>query len=84
MARMFPPPLQANGRNLIDPGRFTQTTTDYTAQIAQFKQANVEIVSGELPPPDFSNFLQKAAQQGYRPKICTVAKAALFPAAVSS
>ena len=46
MARMFPPPLKANGFNLIDPGRFTQTTTDYTAQIAHFKQANVEIVTG--------------------------------------
>ena len=52
--------------------------------IAQFKKANAEICAGVLTPPDFSNFWQQALQQGYRPKICTMAKAVLFPAAVSS
>ena len=69
---------------MIDPGRFDMMTNDYTAQITQFKQANAEICTGVLPPPVFSNFWQQAVQQGYRPKICTMAKADLFPAAVNS
>jgi branched-chain amino acid transport system substrate-binding protein len=31
-------------------------------------------------PPDFATFWKQAAEQGYKPKIATVAKAALFPA----
>ncbi len=30
-------------------------------------------------PPDFTTFWQQAAQQGFQPKLATVAKALLFP-----
>jgi branched-chain amino acid transport system substrate-binding protein len=80
----FPPTLKARGFTLIDPGRFSMQTTDFSAQIATFKAANVEIVSGSLTPPAFSIFWQQAAQQGFRPKIVTVGRALFSPGAVES
>jgi branched-chain amino acid transport system substrate-binding protein len=35
-------------------------------------------------PPDFKTFWTQAAQQGYKPKIASVGKALLFPAAVEA
>jgi branched-chain amino acid transport system substrate-binding protein len=80
----FPPVLQARGFKVVDPGRFQPMTNDYSAQIRMFKDAKVEIVTGVLPPPAFSTFWSQAAQQGFKPKIATVAKALLFPAAVDA
>jgi len=79
-----PPYLASKGFSLVDPGRFDTMTNDFSAQIARFKQGKVEIVTGVIPPPAFNTFWSQAAQQGFKPKIVTVAKAALFPAAVQS
>jgi branched-chain amino acid transport system substrate-binding protein len=84
VAQIFPPLLKAKGFKLIDLGRFDIQTNDYSGQISRFKEAKAEIVTGVLPPPAFSTFWQQAAQQGFKPKICTMAKASLFPAAVAS
>ena len=82
--RGFPPALAKAGYKLVDPGRFQLLSNDFTAQIAAFKAANVEIVTGVFIPPDFSTFWSQAAQQGFKPKIVTVAKALLFPSVVNS
>ncbi len=79
----FPPALQAKGFHLVDPGRF-EYASDYSPQIAAFKKANVEILSGVLPPPAFATFWKQAAEQGFKPKIATIAKALLFPTAVEA
>ena len=73
-----------NGFTLIDPGRFTPGIQDYSAQISAFQKAGAEIVSGVLAPPDFGVFWQQAAQQKFRPKIVTIAKALLFPSVISA
>jgi branched-chain amino acid transport system substrate-binding protein len=80
----FPKPLKAMGYNLLDPGRYQPLSPDFSAQIAAFKKANVEIVTGVMIPPDFATFWSQAAQQGFRPKIATIGKALLFPSAVSA
>jgi branched-chain amino acid transport system substrate-binding protein len=80
----FPPVLTDRGFTLVDPGRFQLDINDFSAQISAFKNANVEILTGALPPPCFATFWSQAAQQGFRPKIVTIAKALLFPAAVES
>ncbi len=80
----FPAALPQAGYKLIDPGRFQLMNNDFTAQISAFKAANVEIVTGVFIPPDFATFWSQAAQQGFRPKIVTVAKALLFPSAVNA
>ena len=76
--------MKEKGFTVIDPGRFETMTPDFTAQINKFKQEKVEIVTGVIPPPAFITFWSQAAQQGFKPKIVTVAKAALFPSAIES
>jgi branched-chain amino acid transport system substrate-binding protein len=78
----FPGALQSKGFRLVDAGRFETSTTDYSAQIRMFKDAKVEILTGVLPPPAFTTFWSQAGKQGFKPKMATIAKAILFPAAV--
>ena len=74
----------AAGYKLIDPGRYQVMNNDFSSQIAAFKAANAEIVTGNMIPPDFSTFWSQAAQQGFRPKIVTIGKALLFPSVINS
>jgi branched-chain amino acid transport system substrate-binding protein len=80
----FPKPLAAMGYTLTDPGRFQNGTQDFSAQIAAFKRANVEIVTGVVIPPDAKTFLTQARQQGFSPKVITLGKALLFPGAIEA
>jgi branched-chain amino acid transport system substrate-binding protein len=80
----FPPVLEKNGFTLVDPGRYENATNDFSAQINRFKRGNAELLTGVPIPPDFTNFYKQAAQQGYRPKAATIAKAVLFPSAVDA
>jgi branched-chain amino acid transport system substrate-binding protein len=80
----FPKPLAAMGFSLTDPGRFQNGTQDFSAQIAAFKAANVEIVTGVVIPPDAKTFLTQARQQGFKPKVITLGKALLFPGAIEA
>ena len=80
----FPKPLADMGFTLTDPGRFQSGTQDFSAQIAAFKSANVEIVTGVVIPPDAKTFLTQARQQGLRPKVVTLGKALLFPGAIEA
>ena len=57
---------------------------DFTSQIAAFKAAGAEIVTGNMIPPDFATFWSQAAQQGFKPKIVTIGKALLFPSVIDS
>jgi branched-chain amino acid transport system substrate-binding protein len=79
-----PPIFEARGFKVIDPGRFELNTTDFSAQIAAFKNAHAEVLYGDLPFPTFSNFWAQAAQQGYKPKVATIGIATLFPSAVDA
>src|SRR5262249_51505309 len=80
----FPKPLSSLGYTLTDPGRFQNGTQDFSAQIAAFKKANADIVTGVVIPPDAKTFLTQARQQGYRPKVVTLGKALLFPGAIDA
>ena len=75
----LPPALTKMGFTVIDPGRFQPFQADYSAQIAAYKKANVEIVAGVPTPPDFKNFWTQARQQGFHPKAVTMGKAISFP-----
>ncbi len=80
----FPPVLSQNGYKLTDTGRFQNLTDDFSAQIAAFRSADAEIVTGVVIPPDFTTFWNQAQQKGYRPKLVSVAKALLFPTTVQA
>jgi branched-chain amino acid transport system substrate-binding protein len=80
----FPPVLAAQGYKLTDPGRYQNLTDNFSAQITAFKNANCEIVTGVVIPPDFTTFWKQALQQGFKPKAASVGKAILFPVAVEA
>lgn len=80
----FPPALAANGFELVDPGRFLPLTDDFSNQIAAFKAAGCEIVTGNMISPDFATFWSQAAQQGFKPKVASIGKAILFPSVIES
>ena len=80
----FPKAVQGNGYTVANPGLYENGTQDFTAQISAFKSADAQILLGVPIPPDFATFWQQAQQQGFQPKIATVAKALLFPSAVEA
>lgn len=80
----FPPFITSKGLTSDNPGAFPDGTTDFSAQIARFKQRDDEILTAIPIPPDFTTFWKQAVQQGYHPKVATVAKAILFPTSVGA
>ncbi len=57
---------------------------DFSSQIAEMKKINADIVCGIFTPPQFAIFWTQCAQQGFKPKIVTPAKALLFPTSVEA
>ena len=80
----LPKPFAAAGYTLTDPGRYQPLSDDFSAQIAAFKEAGCEILTGNMIAPDFATFWAQAAQQGFNPKIVTIGKALLFPSVIQS
>jgi branched-chain amino acid transport system substrate-binding protein len=80
------PLLAEQGYTIVDPGAYETGTTDYSAQIALFKNEGVEIFNSFPIPPDFAAFWRQAAQQGLtrQIKICQVAKTGLFPSDIEA
>jgi branched-chain amino acid transport system substrate-binding protein len=72
--------IRESGYTPVDGGAYTDGTTDFTAMISNFKAANAEYFTNCPIPPDFNTFWKQAHQQGWRPKLATVAKVLLFPA----
>jgi branched-chain amino acid transport system substrate-binding protein len=69
-----------SGYKPVDGGPYTDGTTDYTAMLTKFNANDCQFFSNCALPPDFNIFWKQAHQQGWRPKLATVAKVLLFPA----
>ncbi len=80
----LPKPLAEAGYTLTDPGRYQPLSDDFSNQIAAFKSAGCEIITGNMIPPDFATFWAQSAQQGFAPKVVTIGKALLFPSVIGS
>jgi branched-chain amino acid transport system substrate-binding protein len=76
----FIPMIKESGYVPLDGGAYTDLTTDYSSMISKFKSKNAELFSNCPLPPDFNTFWKQASQQGWKPKLATVAKVLLFPA----
>jgi branched-chain amino acid transport system substrate-binding protein len=74
------PELEKSGFTVVDAGPYEDGITDFSAQIATFVNAGVEIVNSFPFPPDFPVFWRQAAQKGLaqQVKIMQIAKAGLF------
>ncbi|MCC8953533.1 ABC transporter substrate-binding protein [Bradyrhizobium sp. Pear77] len=81
--RGFPAFYGQHGFSVVDPGRFDMPASNYNSQIAAFKAADVQIISGVVPPPEFTTFWNGAAQQGFKPRVVFVGKALEFPPAIT-
>jgi branched-chain amino acid transport system substrate-binding protein len=76
----FIPLIKESGYTPLDGGAYADQTSDYSSMISKFKSKNAEVFSNCPLPPDFNAFWKQASQQGWKPKIATVAKVLLFPA----
>jgi len=76
---VMPGIMKAAGYDPIDGGAYTDGTTDYTQMISTFKSRDCQYISNCPLPPDFNIFWKQAHQQGWKPKLATVAKVLLFP-----
>jgi branched-chain amino acid transport system substrate-binding protein len=72
------------GYTVIDLGRFPGGTNDYSTQISGWKEKKVEILFANMAPPDFAILWRQCYSSGFVPKICTVGRAVVFPAAVQA
>jgi branched-chain amino acid transport system substrate-binding protein len=80
----WPSIIQSAGYRSVDGGAYPDGTTDYTSMISSFKSHDCEIYINCPLPPDFNTFWKQASQQGFKPKLATVAKVLLFPADVAA
>jgi branched-chain amino acid transport system substrate-binding protein len=80
----MPADFSKAGYKVVDIGRFPVGADDFSSFIQAFKKENAEIVTGLFNPPEWVSFVNQAAQMGFKPKVATVAKALLFPAAVKA
>lgn len=80
------PLLEKAGYTIVDPGAYEDGTTDFSSQIAMFKQRNCEIFNTFPIPSDFTTFWRQAAEQGYTQmvKIAQIAKTGLFPSQIEA
>ncbi len=76
----FEPLIRAAGYKVVDGGAYTDLSTNFTSMISEFKNKDCQVFSNCPLPPDFNVFWKQAVQQGFKPKIATVAKVLLFPA----
>jgi branched-chain amino acid transport system substrate-binding protein len=80
----FPPMIKAAGYTPVDGGAYPDGTSNFTSMISTFKSHDCEIFVNVPLPPDFNTFWKEAAEQGFKPKLATVAKVLLFPADVKA
>jgi len=65
-------------------GLFPMETTDYSAIVTAWQDANVEVLWGNCPGAHFGDLIAECKAQNFEPKICLAARAALFPVDVES
>lgn len=80
----LPPETRNSGFEVIAPSMFQPRTNDFSAQISEFKKQNCDIVGGITYVSDLKTFVTQCKQQGYHPKVVTVAAALLFPSGVEA
>jgi branched-chain amino acid transport system substrate-binding protein len=83
-SQIFKDKMSNKGYKVVDPGRFPYFNKDFSSFISLFKKEGVEVITGTLIAPDWSTAWKQCHQQGFVPKIATIAKACLFPSDVGA
>ena len=76
---VFPQVLKPMGYTLDLSTAYPDGLTNYTSMISQFKSKGDDFFTNVPLPPDFATMWTQALQQGFKPKLATVAKVLLFP-----
>src|ERR1017187_6851735 len=76
---VFPPIAKAAGYTFEMSSPYPDGTTNYSSMISQFKADKADFFTNVPLPPDFATMWKQSVQQGFRPKLATVAKVLLFP-----
>jgi branched-chain amino acid transport system substrate-binding protein len=76
---VIPPIAQHAGYKTVVSQPYTDGSTDYSTMISTFKSNKVELFTNVPLPPDFNAMWKQSAEQGFKPKLATVAKVLLFP-----
>ena len=80
----LPAGLKKAGFQEVPTGFFQIATDDFSNQVGTFKNAGVDIVSGFTYANHWVTLWNQAAQAGFKPEVCTIAAAFLFPSAVNA
>jgi branched-chain amino acid transport system substrate-binding protein len=76
---VFPPIAKAAGYTIDLSAAYTDGLASYSSMISQFKADKADFFTNVPLPPDFAVMWKQSVQQGFRPKLATVAKVLLFP-----
>jgi branched-chain amino acid transport system substrate-binding protein len=76
---VFPLVAKPAGYNFTLSTPYTDGLTNYSSMISAFKSSGADFFTNVPLPPDFATMWKQAIQQGFRPKLATVAKVLLFP-----
>jgi branched-chain amino acid transport system substrate-binding protein len=76
---VFPVIAKSAGYTFDLSSPYTDETTNYSSMISAFKSAKADFFTNVPLPPDFATMWKQSVQQGFRPRLATVAKVLLFP-----
>ena len=76
--------FKVRGYDVVPSGFYRNLTDDFSAVISLFQERECQLLTGAPLPPDFTTFWTQARQRGYKPKVASIAKAILFPAALEA
>jgi branched-chain amino acid transport system substrate-binding protein len=77
--QVFPPIAEGAGYKFEMSSAYPDGTTNYSSMISQFKADKADFFTNVPLPPDFASMWKQSAQQGFKPRLATVAKVLLFP-----
>jgi len=77
--QVFPAIVKGAGYTFDMSSAYPDGTTNYSSMISQFKADRADFFTNVPLPPDFAAMWHQSIQQGFRPKLATVAKVLLFP-----
>jgi len=81
---LFSPAFAREKWQGVDPGRMEAGLADFSAIVARFKEAGVEVVAGVLTPPDLAHFLAAAGKAAFKPKFYLIDKVTGFAEAMAA
>src|SRR5215469_6762271 len=76
---VFPMIAKAAGYSFDLSAAYTDGLQNYSSMISKFKSNGDDFFTNVPLPPDFAVMWKQAVQQGFKPKLATVAKVLLFP-----